>query len=120
MTRARDRIPRKPTVVSLLLAFLRERDDFTNMATIAAAKIASRNNIRSALRHLKLHRTIDCMEAEGDLWWFPIDPREDDRARIIREIKEGVTRPNRRKARPSSSSQISDNSTPDSKKVSPT
>lgn len=62
---------RAPTWTSKTVQALRSADDFLNFAQLLAATGATGDQLRASLHHLKVRAgAVDCLEAEGHLWWF--------------------------------------------------
>lgn len=88
----------KPTVTTLILNLLKARDDFMDYAQIRESTGQDQNHVSAACFHLRQHRAIDCIiNPDGHVWWFALPSVEDNRYRVLDEIKDGVTRPRRRK-----------------------
>ena len=78
---------------ALVLEALRRADDFRTLGQLKAElllipddKRAGRSNrISAALRQLKYYRCVDCLESDGQLWWFALLPADDTRSRVYTE-----------------------------------
>ena len=78
------RADRAPTWTSKTVDALRRADDFLNMEQLLAATGATGDQMRAALHHLKVRAgAVDCLEAEGHLWWFLTG--EDRRSKTVDE-----------------------------------
>lgn len=73
-----------PTWTSKTVQALRAADDFLNFPQLLAATGANPDQLRASLHHLKVRAgAVDCLEAEGHLWWFLTG--EDRRATTVDE-----------------------------------
>lgn len=62
---------RKPTWTAKVRDALRDADDFMSFDQLVQATGANRQQLAATLHHLKVNAgVIDCLEAEGRLWWF--------------------------------------------------
>lgn len=81
MTTKRNRLDQEPTWTVKIQRFLAQCDDFRNQTQIRAATGASPNQSLAALCHLRKHRVVDSVEADGQLWWFITG--EDLRSKVV-------------------------------------
>lgn len=93
--------PKKQTVISLVLAALRESDDFMNQQALREKlPNVSRNAISAALYSLRKYRAIDVVvEVDGTGFWFALPEISDQRQRTVDEIVEGIHRNRKPKAK---------------------
>lgn len=83
---------KRPTDVSVVLAYLTKLDDFASKMMIREATSLPDNRVRPALAHLKKHYAIDCMIVNQNELWFYATPGTDDRQVIKKESPNGLTR----------------------------
>ena len=72
----------KPTTVSAVEACLKSVDDFLTVKHVMTATGHTANRIHAALHHLKAHTAADCLQCEGQLWWF-LTPLTDNRVKVV-------------------------------------
>ena len=72
----------QPTWTSRVLKFITTADDFATVAQIMAGTGANINQATATLHHLKKFHAVDCLEADGQLWWFAT-PGDDTRERTV-------------------------------------
>jgi hypothetical protein len=88
---------KQPTCTSLILAALRERDDFMTYRMLREATGLDVNQVSASCFHLRNRRAIGVeVLPDGSSWWYPLPPEEDNRSRI-QEHRTPESRP--RKAR---------------------
>lgn len=76
----------QPTWTSLVVAALRDRDDFLNYRMLRDATGGSMNQISAACHSLRKLRVVDAIiEPDGRAWWYLLPPEEDQRQRIVEE-----------------------------------
>jgi hypothetical protein len=64
---------------------LKRADDFMTVAQLQAAEPAETyNRIQAALHHLRNYRAVECMESDGQLWWYAT-PDNDTRSKTVDE-----------------------------------
>lgn len=73
------------TATTVVLAALRRADDFRTVAQLALEVGQSRNRVSAALHHLRNHHVVDCMESDGQLWWYALPPEGDTRSTTVEE-----------------------------------
>lgn len=87
-------IQKKPTCTKLVCDYLAALDDFASLAMIRRGSGADHHNVLRTLTDLKRSKAIDCVEVEGELWWY-VTPHADTRCRKVDNIKEGIKRNHR-------------------------
>lgn len=88
----------KPTWTFLVAEELRKADDFLSTHDLCDRTGGNVGQVTAALHHLKINaHVVDCIEAEGALWWFLTG--EDRRTTTVDERvpEEPGTRRRRRK-----------------------
>lgn len=73
-----------PTCTTLVLEALRRADDFMTLAMIRESTGLDTCHASASLHHLRKHKAIECMESDGQLWWYAT-PDTDDRSRSLDE-----------------------------------
>lgn len=92
--------PRKrTTTTTLVLEELVRADDLLTVRDLMD-RLPSEgvNRITAALHHLHIHCAVQCIEGGSRLWWFAT-PQDDNRYRVLREVREGIVhkKPRKRK-----------------------
>lgn len=97
---ARTKGPKRPTDTKLVLDALIGRDDFMNRAQLAEATgIPTKGGrLSMALTHLLHYKAAEAVDVGGTLW-FMATPGYDTRIRTIAEIKDGITRKRKPRAK---------------------
>lgn len=92
---------RHPTATTLVLAALRARDDFMSQRQLREALPGvTANQISAALYSLRKYRAIDVVvEPDGEGWWYALPEVDDKRVRVVPEIKDGIRRNRKPKAK---------------------
>lgn len=72
----------EPTAVSLVGDELLGAKDFRTVPQIMAATGLAVHQIATSLRHLRLHKAVDCLEEAGALYWFAT-PEKDTRVFVL-------------------------------------
>lgn len=90
---------KRPTDVSLVLEALVACDDFMNRSMLAQATQLPRDRLMLAIAHLIHYRAAEAV-AVGQELWYMATPQSDTRIRVLKEIKEGITRKRSRKTKP--------------------
>ena len=89
---------KRPTATTLITNYLRASSDFANYEMLRRATGLHINQVTAACFHLRAHRVLDCVvEPDGVAWWFALPPDHDDRLWVCDQIKDGITKPGRRK-----------------------
>jgi hypothetical protein len=73
-----------PTATSVVEHEMKFLDDFVTSKQLQKITRLDANHVGAALSHLKKHRAVDCLESEGQLWWFST-PDMDTRCRTVQE-----------------------------------
>lgn len=89
---------RQTTTTTLVMDHLRRVDDFVTARQLQAATGRNCNQVSAALHQLHVHRAVDCVASDRQLWWFAT-PDSDTRIRTVDEkaVEDKPRRP--RKAR---------------------
>lgn len=84
----------RTTYTTLITEHLRECDDFRTASQLVKMGLCPSYTITKTLLHLRRHLVVDCIEAEGKLFWYALPPEQDDRSSTIAEraVERGRTR----------------------------
>jgi hypothetical protein len=75
---------KQPTHTRKVLEFLIKTDDFATVAQVMLGTGSSYNQVAATLHHLRNRHAIDCLAADGQLWWYAT-PENDNRMRKVAE-----------------------------------
>ena len=85
---------KRTTYTTLVADALLRSDDFMTARQLMAVTGLGCCAVSAALHHLRGHKAVECMESEGQLWWYLT--LQDDRSRVVNE-RTPESRPRRRK-----------------------
>lgn len=88
---------KQTTTTLLVLEALQNADDFLTAREIMRITGRESNRVTAALAHLRKHKVVECLEQDGQLFWYLTG--EDDRETTREEIVAGYVKPNRRSRR---------------------
>lgn len=87
---------KQPTHTKLVLEYLVKIDDFATADQIVLGTGSAPNQVSATLHHLRNRHAIDCVAADGQLWWYAT-PDYDNRSFKLEEREPEVKPRNRRK-----------------------
>jgi hypothetical protein len=75
---------KEPTAVSLVFAALVRADDFRTAQQVQAESGVNSRRVNSSLHMLRTYKAAQCMESDGQLWWYAT-PQDDTRMKTFDE-----------------------------------
>lgn len=87
------------TTTTLVLEHLQRVDDFLTAKQLVIATGRTTNRVTAALHHLRIHKAVEAMDVDGQLYWYHTSTN-DDRSRVVEE-KHEETRPRKPRKRKS-------------------
>ena len=94
----RNKADRQPSLVAKAEAHFHKVDDFVSMHGLRDGTGMTTSQACACLSHLKKHHAADCVQSDGELWWY-LTPDTDTRVRHVEEriVEVPGTRTRRRK-----------------------